>query len=182
MVCACGRWDVKGERLRERCGQDYNGGAFRGIPVKSPWIYCVAAALAFAAPAHTADGIPKIGARSYVGGSVKVAVAGSFTINADIPVNKQASISDGEMTYLQFGISGSEEPNLLLTVSSYEVGFGVARGKAIATAGAEDCTGDMVVGPQQVHGKYSCKGVTSYDPGTGKMGTVDIEIQFTALS
>ncbi len=69
---------------------------------------------------------------------------------------------------------------MLLTVSSYEVGFGVARGKAVATAGAENCTGDMIVGLQQVNGKYSCKGITSYDPSTGQMGTVDIEIQFIA--
>ncbi len=67
--------------------------------MKSPWIYCVAAASwRSLPPAHTADGIPKIGARSYVGGSVKVTVTGSFTINADIPINKQASMSDGEMT------------------------------------------------------------------------------------
>ena len=79
-------------------------------------------------------------------------------------------------------MSGAAEPNLLLTVSSYEVGFGVSRGKAMATAGAEDCTGDMIVGERQINGKYSCKGVTSYDPGTGQMGTVDIEIHFTALS
>ena len=141
-----------------------------------------AAALAFTTPAHTADGIPKIGARAYVGGSAKVTVTGSFQVNADIPINKQASMSDGEMTWLQFGASGAAEPNMLLTVSSYEVGFGVARGKATATAGAEDCKGDMVVGERQINGKYSCKSVTSYDSSTGQMGTVDIEIQFTVLS
>ena len=142
----------------------------------------VAAALVTAGPAQGADRVPTIGARGYVGGSAKVTVTGSFKISADIPINKQASMSDGEMTWLQFGASGADEPNMLLTVSSDEVGFGVARGKATATAGAEDCTGDMVVGEQQINGKYSCKGVTSYDPGTGQMGTVDIEIQFTALS
>ena len=142
----------------------------------------LAAALVAAAPARAADGVPTISARGYVGGSAKVTVSGSFRINADIPINKQASMSDGEMTWLQYGVSGAAEPNMLLTVSSYEVGFGVAHGKATATAGAEDCTGDMVVGAQQVQGKYSCKGVTSYDPSTGQMGTVDIEIQFVATS
>jgi hypothetical protein len=142
----------------------------------------LAAALAAVAPAGTADGVPTISPRGYVGGSAKVTVSGSFKINADIPINKQASMSDGEMTWLQYGVSGAAEPNMLLTVSSYEVGFGVARGKATATAGAEDCTGDMVVAPQQVHGKYNCKGITSYDPSTGQMGTVDIEIQFVATS
>ena len=142
----------------------------------------VTAALVTAGPAHGADRVPTISARGYVGGSVKVAVTGSFKISADIPINKQASMSDGEMTWLQFGASGADEPNMLLTVSSDEVGFGVARGKATATAGAEDCTGDMVVGERQINGRYNCKGVTSYDPSTGQMGTVDIEIQFTALS
>jgi hypothetical protein len=142
----------------------------------------VVAALVAAAPAHTAGGIPTISPRGYVGGTVKVIVSGAFDINADIPINRQASMSDGEMTWLQYGVSGAAEPNLLLTVSSNEVGFGVSRGKAMATAGAEDCTGDLVVGERQINGKYSCKGVTSYDPGTGQMGTVDIEIHFTALS
>jgi hypothetical protein len=31
-------------------------------------------------------------------------------------------------------------------------------------------------------GKYSCKGVSSYDPSTGRMGKVDIEIKLTAQS
>lgn len=142
----------------------------------------VVATLAATAPAFTADGVPKISLRAYVGGSAKVTVSGAFKINADIPINKQASMSDGEMTWLQYGVSGAAEPNMLLTVSSYEVGFGVSRGKAMATAGAGDCTGDIVVGERQINGKYICKGVTSYDPSTGQMGTVDIEIQFTALS
>lgn len=71
---------------------------------------------------------------------------------------------------------------MLLTVSSYEVGFGVAKGKQTATAGAEDCTGDMVVTGVSIVGKYSCKGVTSYDPGSGQMGKVDIDIRLTAQS
>ena len=159
--------------------------------MKNPWVrgsslrssaLLIAATLAAAAPGRTDDGVPTISARNYASGSVTVKVTGAFAIDATIPINKQASMSDGEMTWLQFGDSGAAEPNLLLTVSSYEVGFGVAHGKATATAGAEDCTGDMVVGPQKVHGKYSCKGVTSYDPSTGQMGTVDIEIQFVATS
>jgi hypothetical protein len=136
-----------------------------------------------ASPVINAAGkIPVVSTRGYVGGSANVVVTGAFQVHADIPINKQASISDGEMTWLQYGVSGAAEPNMLLTVSTYEVGFGVSKGKAIATAGAEDCTGDMVVGEKQINGKYSCKGVTSYDPGTGQMGEVDIEIRFTALS
>jgi len=159
--------------------------------VKNPWVcgrtlrssaLLLAAALAAATPALTADGVPIISPRGYVSGSAKVTVSGSFNISADIPINKQASMSDGEMTWLQYGVSGAAEPNMLLTVSSYEVGFGVARGKATATAGAEDCKGDMKVETAAVSGTYKCLGVTSYDPSTGQMGTVDIEIQFVATS
>lgn len=135
-----------------------------------------------AAAVAAAEGVPTISQRSYVAGSAQVTVTGAFSIDADIPINTQASMSDGEMTWLQFGVSGAAEPNMLLTVSSYEVGFGVARGKAIATAGAADCTGDLVVESQQVRGNYSCKGVVSYDPGSGQMGKVDIEIRFVARS
>jgi len=137
----------------------------------------------FSATAVHADGkTPVIGARSYIAGSAAVTVTGAFEIRADIPINTKASMSDGEMTWLQYGDSGSAEPNMLLTVSPYEVGFGVAKGKAIATAGAADCTGDMVVTGVSIIGKYSCKGVSSYDPSTGQMGKVDIEIKLTAQS
>lgn len=158
--------------------------------MKYPWVrgctlrssaLLLAATLAAAAPVHAAD-VPVISARSYVGGDVTVKVTGAFAIDATIPINVPASISDGEMTWLQFGVSGAAEPNLLLTVSSHEIGFGVARGKAIATAGADDCKGDMKVGTTRVSGTYKCLGVTSYDPNTGQMGKVDIEIQFTANS
>jgi hypothetical protein len=137
----------------------------------------------FGAAAVHADGeIPVIGARTYIAGSAAVTVTGAFEIRADIAINTKASFSDGDMTWLQYGDSGSPEPNMLLTVSPYEVGFGVAKGKAIATAGAEDCTGDIVVTGVSIIGKYSCKGVTSYDPSSGQMGKVDIDIELTALS
>jgi len=152
----------------------------RGSSLRSSALL-IAAALAAAAPGRTADGVPVISARNYASGSVTVKVTGAFAIDATIPINKQASMSDGEMTWLQFGDSGAAEPNLLLTVSSYEVGFGVARGKAVATAGAGDCTGDLKVEPAKVSGNYKCLGITSYDPSTGQMGKVDIEMRFTAL-
>jgi len=152
-----------------------------GRSVRTAFASLVVALLA-ATGIGVAGTIPVISPRGYVGGTVKVTVTGAFQSNADILINKQASIGDGQMTYLQFGVSGAEEPNLPLTVSSYEVGFSVARGKRIATAGVEDRTGDMVVAAKQINGQHSCKGVTSYDPSTGQMGKVDIEIQFTALS
>lgn len=142
----------------------------------------LAVALVGITAVHADGKIPVVSARSYIAGSAAVTVTGSFQIRADIPINTKASISDGEMTWLQYGDSGSAEPNMLLTVSSYEVGFGVAKGKQTATAGAEDCTGDMVVTGVSIVGKYSCKGVTSYDPGSGQMGKVDIDIRLTAQS
>jgi hypothetical protein len=142
----------------------------------------LAVALFGSAAVHADGKIPVVSARTYIAGSAAVTVTGAFQVNADIPINTKASFSDGEMTWLQFGDSGSADPNMLLTVSPYEVGFGVAKGRQIATAGADDCTGDIVVTGVSIIGKYSCKGVTSYDPSTGQQGKVDIEIKLTAQS
>jgi hypothetical protein len=125
---------------------------------------------------------PVIGARSYVSGSARIQVTGSFQINEDVAINKQASFSDGEMTWLQFGVSGAETPNALLTVSPDEVGITVSRGKWLATAGAEACTGKMVVTAVSVLGRYSCPGVTAHNPGVAGLGKVDIEFAFTTGS
>jgi hypothetical protein len=142
----------------------------------------LAVTLVVSAAVHADNKIPVVSARTYIAGSAAVTVTGAFEIRADIPINTKASMSDGEMTWLQYGDSGSAEPNMLLTVSPHEVGFGVAKGKSIATAGAADCTGDMVVTGVSIVGKYSCKGVSSFDQSTGRMGKVDIEIKLTAQS
>lgn len=131
--------------------------------------------------ARTVD-VPVISARSYVAGSAKVKVSGSFQIDAVIPINTQASTSAGDMTWLQYGDSGSEAPNALVTISSYEIGIGVANGKPTATIGAADCEGGMEIKEVLVKGHYTCPNVTSYDPRSGQMGSVDIEIDFTATS
>ncbi|HJU73218.1 MAG TPA: hypothetical protein VJ717_05715 [Gemmatimonadaceae bacterium] len=130
---------------------------------------------------------PPISARQFVAGSATVVVTGSFSISGDVAINAKASFGDGEMTWLQFGNSGSAESNALLTFGDKEVGVTVARGKLIATAGVmagekPQCTGSTEVKPALVSGHYVCKGITSYDPGTGKMGTVNIEVRFTARS
>jgi hypothetical protein len=105
-----------------------------------PFLNSVAAAgLVLAAHASPAGGqsdkIPTISARQYVGGSAKVTVTGTVKIDQDVAINTQASISDGEMTWLQFGVSGSEAPNALITYQPGEVGITVGKGKFIATAG-----------------------------------------------
>jgi hypothetical protein len=43
-----------------------------------------------------------------------------------------------------------------------------------------ECTGKSDVTPTLVSGRYVCTGLTSYDPATGKMGKVNVEVVFTA--
>jgi hypothetical protein len=146
---------------------------------------CALAWLAIATPARSqgAAKVPVVSGRSYVGGSAKVTVTGSFQFDADIAINTKASFGDGEMTWLQFGVSGSEPPEALITVSTEEVGISIGRGKQVATVGADACTGKMEVTATLVTGHYTCLGVPSHDPAAGlKLGKVNIEIRFTAKS
>jgi hypothetical protein len=46
-------------------------------------------------------------------------------------------------------------------------------------AGNDTCQGKLDVTAASVSGHYVCKGVTSYDPRSGQMGTVNIEISLT---
>jgi hypothetical protein len=131
--------------------------------------------------------IPKISARQYTGGSATVSVRGVVEIAAEVPLNTQASISDGEMTWLQFGASGSEAPNALITYSPYEIGVSASKGKFIVTAGIMEgekpqCSGSSEVTAEAITGHYTCRGLTSYDAATGKMGQVDVEVRFSAKS
>jgi hypothetical protein len=116
-----------------------------------------------------------------------VSVKGATEIAAEVPLNTQASISDGGMTWLQYGASGSEAPNALITYSPYEIGVSAGKGKFIVTAGImpgekPTCSGSSEVTENAVTGHYTCPGLTSYDAATGKMGTVDIDIRFSAKS
>ena len=82
------------------------------------------------------SGFPDISARQYTGGQLLVSVTGSATIEQEIPLNVPASISDGEVTWLQFGASGSPEPHALITYGqTKEIGISVGRGKWITTGG-----------------------------------------------
>jgi hypothetical protein len=134
------------------------------------------------------QGFPTISQRQFAGGTAKLIVTGSFSISEDVPINVQASFGDGEATWLQFGNSGSEQPNVLITYGeSREIGISVGRGKLIATGGimpgeTSQCSGKVEVSAKLISGRYSCRGVSSYDPATGKMGKVDIDITFTAKS
>lgn len=141
------------------------------------------AGLALVMIASPASGqVTTISARQYTSGSVVLVVTGSIQINDTVAINVPASISDGGMTWLQFGASGSPTPNLLITYSEDGYGIGVGLGKKVATAEPQHCTGTAQVTATSVTGQYTCKGVTSYDAATGNMGKVDIQVRFTATS
>jgi hypothetical protein len=132
-------------------------------------------------------GPPTISARQFVDGSAKVTVSGSAQIDQEIAINTKASFGDGGMTWLQFGESGSEAPNLLITYGETgEIGISVGKGKFVATGGIipgeeSQCSGKVQVNGTSVVGDYTCAGVVSHDPAT-KMGKVDIKVRFTAKS
>jgi hypothetical protein len=141
-----------------------------------------------AAPAAgQTSGFPTISQRQYTGGSAKVTVTGSARIDADIPLNAQASYSDGEVTWLQFGVSGSEDPEALITYGdTKEIGITVGKGKFVATGGIipgekSECSGKVQVTGSLVSGEYSCTGLTSHEKGGG-MGKVDVKVSFSAKS
>jgi hypothetical protein len=138
----------------------------------------VALLAAIATPAEAQ--VPQISKRTFSDGTAKLKVTGTFSLDEEIGINRQASIADEGQTWLQYGSSGSDSANVLVTVQPYEVGISPGKGKQNATAGADNCKGKLVVTAALVTGNYKCTGVTSYDQKTRKMGKVDIEISFTA--
>ncbi len=146
------------------------------------------AVLVLGARPAAAQAYPPISARQFTGGSVKILVTGSFNVNADVPINTQASIGAGDMTWLQFGVSGSSTPEALITYGdNKETGITVGLGKNVATGGMmpgekPTCTGNVQVTATLISGHYVCKGLSSHDSSTGKLAKVDVEVTFTARS
>lgn len=97
-------------------------------------------------------------------------------------INTSASLSDGEMTWLQFGNSGSDVPNALISFQDGDFGILVGAGKSSATGESPQCTGKVEVTGALVSGNYACVGVVSFDRAKGKMGKIDIKIRFSAKS
>jgi len=126
--------------------------------------------------------VPTINARTFTGGSAQVNVSGMFTIDQDIAINTGASYGAGDFTWLQYGDSGAETPNALITVGDGEVGVNVGLGSYTATGTSEQCSWNFDVTDTTVSGTFSCTGVAGYNPTDGSLGTVDIEIAFTANS
>jgi hypothetical protein len=146
----------------------------------------LASAVRASPAAAQSGGHPVISARSFTGGSAATRVTGAVHFEQEVPINTQASFGDGTSTWLQFGVSGAETPNVLITYGETgETGIIVGRGKFSATAGVTpgatpECTGTTEVTPTQVSGDYRCPGIVSYDAKTGTMGKVDIAVRFTA--
>jgi hypothetical protein len=133
------------------------------------------------------SGFPSITQRGYTGGRATVTVSGSATIEQEIPLNPQASYSDGEVTWLQFGVSGAATPNALITYGdTKEIGIAVSEGKFIATGSImpgekSQCAGTVTVTVKEVSGEYTCAGIVSHDPASG-MGKVNFTVRFKATS
>jgi hypothetical protein len=145
-------------------------------------------ALCAAAPAAAqADTFPTISGRQFTGGSATVTVTGSTRISLEIPINTQASFGDGSSTWLQFGASGSAEPNALVTYGeTKETGIIIGQGKFTATGGIipgekSECSGKAAVSDHLITGEYACKGLTSKN-ADGSLGQVDLKVSFTAKS
>jgi hypothetical protein len=105
------------------------------------------------ADAQAATSVPVITARSFTGGSAKVKVTGAFQVDGDVAINTKASFGDGEKTWIQFGASGSAEPNALMTYGDGEIGITVGKAKNIVTAEAGQCKGKTEVTATSVSGQ-----------------------------
>jgi hypothetical protein len=127
------------------------------------------AVLVFNARPAAAQAYPPISARQFISGAVKIVVNGSFTVNADVPITTQASVGIGDMTWLQFGVSGSSSPEALITYGDNSAtGITVGSGKNVATGGMmpgekPTCTGTVQVTATLISAQYVCKGLTSHD-------------------
>ncbi len=127
-----------------------------------------------------------ISSRTYVSGSTQARVSGFFEVNASQDLNKPASITDDGHTWLQYGVSGAQELNVLFTNSEEMAENGVTIGvgpyTVTATSTSGECRTKFDVSPAKVSGRFSCTGSTGYNKDTGQMGKVSIEVDFNASS
>jgi hypothetical protein len=136
-------------------------------------------------PENSSEGLV-ISTRTYTGGTVKAKVTGSFSVDGTQELNLPASLTDGDQTWLQYGVSGGPELNVLFTNSTemaehgVTIGLGPDTATAVSTSG--ECQTKVDVMPTLVSGRYSCKGTAAYNNQTGQMGEVDIEVEFSAGS
>lgn len=127
-----------------------------------------------------------ISPRTYTGGSVKAKVTGFFEVDGTQQLNLPASLTDDDQTWLQYGVSGSPELDVLFTnsqsMAEHSVTIGLGPNTVTATSTSGECRTHIDVQAAQVSGHYSCTGSTGYNSQTGQMGKVDIEVEFSAGS
>jgi hypothetical protein len=127
-----------------------------------------------------------ISPRTYTGGTVSAKVAGFFDVDGGQTLNVPASMTDDDQTWLQYGVSGAPELNVLFTNSQAmaEHGVTIAIGPytVTTTSSSGECKTEIDVTPVLITGRYSCSGSTGYNNQTREMGEVDVEVEFTAGS
>lgn len=127
-----------------------------------------------------------ISPRTYTGGTVKARVTGFFEVDGTQTLNLPASLTDEDQTWLQYGVSGAPELNVLFTNSTamaeHGVTIGVGSNTVTATSTSGECRTRIDVTSTLVTGHYSCTGSTGYNQQTGGMGAVTIEVEFSAGS
>jgi hypothetical protein len=137
-------------------------------------------------PASTPGEALRISNRTYVAGSVKAKVTGFFSADGTQQLNLPASITDDGSTWLQYGVSGAQELNVLFTntegLAEHGVNVSIGPYTVTATSTSGECQPRIDVTLAKVTGHYSCKGSTGYNNKTGQMGKVDIEVDFDASS
>jgi hypothetical protein len=127
-----------------------------------------------------------ISPRTYTGGTVTAKVSGFFEVDGSQTLNVPASLTDEDQTWLQYGVSGSAELDVLFTNSQSLAEHGVTVGlgpySVTTTSTSGECETEVDVTPTLVKGRFSCSGSTGYNNQTGEMGEVDVEVEFSAGS
>ena len=126
--------------------------------------------------------VPSISTRTFTSGSVQMKVNGFFGIDASQDLNKPASLSDGEYTWIQYGDSGAATANATITFGEGDSGVTIGIGGYTATGTSAECSSKVNVTDATVSGHFSCPKVTGYNQADGSMGNVNIEIEFVANS
>jgi hypothetical protein len=138
------------------------------------------------AASNVGDGVggdvPGISTRTFTGGRAQMKVSGFFAIDAGQDLNKPASLSDGEYTWIQYGDSGAETANATITFGEGDSGVSIGLGSYTATGTSPECSKNVDVTDTTVSGHFSCTGVAGYNKDNGSMGKVNIEIDFVANS
>ena len=128
----------------------------------------------------------KISSRTYTSGSAKTKISGFFEVDGSTELNKPASITDDGHTWIQYGVSGAPELNVLFTnaedLAEHGMTIGAGPYTVTATSTSGECRTNIDVQPATISGHYSCTGSTGYNKDSGQMGKVDVEIDFTAGS